>query len=151
MTGWIPTPVGVLWVRASARGLVRVELAVAPRPEEGGAGAVHFQRFRDEVVRYFAGEAVRFAVPLDYQGLPEARVRLYEAVRRIPFGTTTSYGAVGRAVGLSARAVGAGLGACPFFLAVPAHRVVYADGRLGGFAGREGVKRWLLRHEGVRV
>ncbi|AEB11242.1 methylated-DNA--[protein]-cysteine S-methyltransferase [Marinithermus hydrothermalis] len=151
MTGLIPTPVGLLWVHATARGLARVELGVLPRPEEGGAGQVHFQRFKEEVARYFAGEAVRFAVPLDYQGLPEARVRLYEAVRQIPFGTTTSYGAVGRMVGLSARAVGAGLGSCPFFLAVPAHRVVYADGRLGGFAGREGVKRWLLRHEGVHV
>jgi len=39
--------------------------------------------------------------------------------------------------------------ACLFFLVVPAQRVIHADGRLGGFAGREGIKDWLLRFEGA--
>jgi methylated-DNA-[protein]-cysteine S-methyltransferase len=41
------------------------------------------------------------------------------------------------------------LRASPFFLLVPAHRVIHADGRLGGFAGQEGLKLWLLRFEGA--
>ncbi|MCH1927571.1 MGMT family protein, partial [Shewanella sp. C31] len=74
---------------------------------------------------------------------------LYQRVRQIPFGRTESYGALARELGLSPRAVGAGMRACPFFLLGPAHRVIHADGRLGGFAGQEGLKRGLLAFEGA--
>lgn len=107
-------------------------------------------RVRERVLAYFTGEKPDFLdIPLDYTGLSPVRVVLYERVRRIPFGRTESYGALARELGLSPRAVGAGLRASPFFLLVPAHRVIHADGRLGGFAGREGLKAWLLRFEGV--
>lgn len=105
---------------------------------------------REAVQAYFAGERPDFLdLPLDYTGLSPARLRLYERVRLVPYGRTVSYGALGRELGLSPRAVGAALRACPFFLLVPAHRVIHADGRLGGFQGQEGLKLWLLRFEGA--
>jgi methylated-DNA-[protein]-cysteine S-methyltransferase len=101
--------------------------------------------------RYFRGERPDF--PGDslwtIPGSSPWRAAVYEATRRIPYGTTRSYGALGRELGLPARAVGMALRASPFFLLVPAHRVIHADGRLGGFAGQEGLKLWLLRFEGA--
>jgi methylated-DNA-[protein]-cysteine S-methyltransferase len=102
------------------------------------------------IERYFAGKKETFSdLPLNYEGLEAHRVSLYEAVRRIPIGQTRSYAQMGHLLGLTPRAVGAALRANPFFLVVPAQRVIHADGRLGGFAGREGIKEWLLRFEGA--
>jgi len=86
-------------------------------------------------------------------GASPFRQKVWRALRRIPRGTTRSYGALARELRTSARAVG---GACrdnPLPLVVPCHRVV-AHGGPGGFMGaRAGfpmrVKQWLLAHEGA--
>jgi len=76
--------------------------------------------------------------------------RVYEVVRRVPAGKVVSYGVVASLLGTSARAVGRALNANTF-REVPCHRVVMADGKVGGFnrGMREKVK--LLREEGVDV
>lgn len=74
---------------------------------------------------------------------------VWAAARTIPRGETLSYGELARRIGRprAARAVGAALGANPWLVVVPCHRVVGSDGSLTGFAcGRE-AKRWLLDHE----
>lgn len=144
----IPTPIGPLYARATARALLSVELLVLGEgfPERPNALLNDLAR---RVQAYFAAKGETFLqVPLDYGGLEARRVALYEEVRRIPLGKTRSYAQMGRLCGLTPRAVGAAMRACPFFLVIPAQRVIHADGRLGGFAGREGVKEWLLRFEG---
>lgn len=145
----IPTPIGPLYARATAQALLSVELLVLGEgfPERPNALLNDMAR---RVQAYFAAKGETFLqVPLDYGGLEARRVALYEEVRRIPLGETRSYAQMGRLCGLTPRAVGAAMRACPFFLVVPAQRVIHADGRLGGFAGREGVKEWLLRFEGT--
>ncbi|ADD28988.1 methylated-DNA--[protein]-cysteine S-methyltransferase [Meiothermus ruber] len=147
----IPTPVGPLYAKASPQGLLSVELLVLGEgfPERPNALLNDLAR---RVEAYFAGKGETFLqVPLDYSGLEARRIALYEEVRRIPPGQTRSYAQMGRLCGLTPRAVGAAMRACPFFLVVPAQRVIHADGRLGGFAGREGVKEWLLRWEGAQL
>lgn len=78
--------------------------------------------------------------------------RVLAAVRRIPPGRIATYGDIARIAGRprAARAVGNIMRACnqP---GVPCHRVVAASGRLGGYGGNIGLKRSLLRAEGVRV
>lgn len=145
----IPTPIGPLFARASRQALLSVVLLVLGEgfPERPNRLLHGLAR---RVERYFAGEGETFLeIPLEYAEIDPRRVALYEAVRRIPPGETRSYAQMGRLCGLTPRAVGAALRACPFFLVVPAQRVIHADGRLGGFAGREGVKVWLLQFEGV--
>jgi Methylated DNA-protein cysteine methyltransferase len=144
----LPTPIGPLWLEVSAKGVRRLEPVLFPRGKEAEGPLA--ERVAEGVARYFRGERPDFlSIPLDHSGLSPWRVAVYEATRRIPYGTTRSYGALGRELGLPARAVGMALRASPFFLLVPAHRVIHADGRLGGFAGREGFKLWLLRFEGA--
>ncbi|TBH20867.1 methylated-DNA--[protein]-cysteine S-methyltransferase [Thermus thermamylovorans] len=144
----IPTPLTPLWLEVSPRGVRSLEPALFPRGKEATGDLALW--VRERLAAYFAGRKPDFLdIPLDYTGLSPARIALYERVRRIPFGRVASYGALARELALSPRAVGAGMRACPFFLLVPAHRVIHADGRLGGFAGREGLKAWLLRFEGA--
>ncbi len=96
---------------------------------------------------YFDGEGGSFDdLPLAPPGTPFRR-RVWEALRRIPAGETRSYLAVAREVGcLSARAIGGANGANPIPILIPCHRVVAADGSLGGYSGAEGqaTKRYLL-------
>ncbi len=74
---------------------------------------------------------------------------VWKALLDIPFGTTTSYGALAKKIGHpgSARAVGAANGANPIALIVPCHRVIGSDGSLTGYAGGVALKRKLLEHE----
>jgi methylated-DNA-[protein]-cysteine S-methyltransferase len=96
-------------------------------------------------------------VALDWNGVTPFQRRVYEAAREIPPGETRSYGELARRVGVpgGARAVGHALGRNPFVLVVPCHRVLAANGGLGGFSAHGGVrtKRMLLDIEagtGVR-
>jgi O-6-methylguanine DNA methyltransferase len=83
--------------------------------------------------------------------MTEFERKVYDAVRRIPKGQTRSYQWVARAIGRpnAARAVGNALNRNPFAPAVPCHRVIRADGSLGGFAGGTSKKAALLRKEGA--
>ena len=99
------------------------------------------------VATTLAGEARTLAAALDMRTLPEFDRRVYQLVRTIPFGETLTYGAVAKAMGeepMRARDVGAALSRNPFAPIVPCHRVVAADGTLGGFGGGLDRKRWLL-------
>jgi O-6-methylguanine DNA methyltransferase len=80
---------------------------------------------------------------------------VYEVVKLIPKGKVSSYGNIARAVGVpgAARAIGSIMRTNPNPPTIPCHRVVYSDGRLGGFGGRSHMpkKVRLLRSEGIRV
>lgn len=106
-----------------------------------------------QVSAFLDGAPVGEALPLDLRGTP-FQLRVWEALRAIPRGATTTYGALARGLGLSAgaaRAVGTACGANPVSLFVPCHRVVRAGGQgLGGYYWGLDKKRALLALEGVR-
>ncbi len=79
--------------------------------------------------------------------------RVYNVVSKIPFGETLSYKRVAELSGndRASRAVGNVMAKNPLPLIIPCHRVVRSDGGIGGFTGGIEVKRFLLRHEGVKV
>lgn len=88
------------------------------------------------------------SLPLAPQGTPFRR-RVWQELCRIPYGETLSYAELAVRVGSSPRAVGGAVGHNPIALIIPCHRVVAADGSLGGYAGGEARKRFLLAHEGA--
>jgi methylated-DNA-[protein]-cysteine S-methyltransferase len=81
------------------------------------------------------------------------QLAVWKALRQIPAGTTTSYGAIAKKLGQpeASRAVGLANGSNPIAIVVPCHRVIGADGSLTGYGGGLPRKRWLLAHEARHV
>jgi methylated-DNA-[protein]-cysteine S-methyltransferase len=101
---------------------------------------------------YFAGDLTRIdALPTATAGTTFQRA-VWAALRQIPVGETTSYGALAARIGApkAVRAVGLANGANPVGLIVPCHRVIGASGALTGYGGGLERKRWLLAHEAGR-
>ena len=98
---------------------------------------------------YFAGTAADSSgLPLDMRGAAFEK-RVWEALRALAPGETTSYGAIAKALGSAdgSRAVGAANGANPVAIIVPCHRVIGSSGSLVGYGGGLDRKTWLLAHE----
>ena len=115
------------------------------------AGNEAAQRVTRELDAYFRGTLTTFTVPLAPNGTTFQK-QVWNALLDIPFGSTTTYGALAKLLGNpgAMRAVGAANGANPIWLLIPCHRVVGSQG-LHGYAGGLDRKAWLLRHEGVPV
>ena len=121
------------------------------RPGADPAGAeLILARARQQLAEYFARARMRFDLPLAAEGT-EFEHRVWDFLRTIPFGATTSYGEIARKLGdaRNARAVGTANGKNPIPIIVPCHRVIGANGDLTGFGGGIERKRWLLEHEGA--
>lgn len=104
-----------------------------------------FKDVRAQLDAYFAGRRKDFTVRLAPEGTP-FQLRVWAALRGIPYGETISYAELAKRVGnpKAVRAVGAANGRNPLPIVVPCHRVVGADGSLVGFGGGLDVKRALL-------
>jgi methylated-DNA-[protein]-cysteine S-methyltransferase len=103
---------------------------------------------REQIADYLHGRRTAFDLPLAAEGSPFQR-RVWAALCQIPRGETRSYGALGRELQSSARAVGRANATNPICLIVPCHRVIGANGALTGFAFGEQIKARLLSLEGV--
>ncbi|WP_420451097.1 methylated-DNA--[protein]-cysteine S-methyltransferase [Ilumatobacter sp.] len=161
-TTTVSTPIGALTVVASSAGVRRVrwpdeaptdaERAVEVDVSAGGTSDGPPARAREiatvaaaQLEEYFAGTRRSFHVALDAAGTPFQR-RAWEALARIPYGRTVTYGEQAAAMGdpRTARAVGAANGRNPIPIIVGCHRVIGRDGSLTGFAGGLEAKRHLL-------
>ena len=150
------SPIGALLVAATERGVCAVDWgdrqAALDRLERRlGAPARptrSLRSVRDQLDAYFAGELRRFDVPLDLHGVSAFCRAVLTRLAAVPFGTLTSYGSLARALRTGPRAVGRAVGSNPVPVLVPCHRVIAADGTLGGFGGGLGRKRILLALEG---
>jgi O-6-methylguanine DNA methyltransferase len=99
-----------------------------------------------------AGRAPKQLPPLDLTGT-DFQKSVWRALQKISPGQTQSYGEIARAIGRpkAVRAVGGACGANPVPVLIPCHRVLAADGKIGGFSGGLNWKRALLAREGVKV
>jgi methylated-DNA-[protein]-cysteine S-methyltransferase len=158
----------VLWALAVAgsRGLERLShfpsegaaaaFAAHAHPEacrqlEASTPAPTLLSVRLQLQEYLNGERQRFEIPLAPQGTPFQK-EVWAALLAIPFGETRSYLEVARALGNpgALRAVGQANHHNPIGIVIPCHRVIAADGTLGGYAGGAEMKRCLLHLEGAR-
>jgi methylated-DNA-[protein]-cysteine S-methyltransferase len=141
----LDTPIGRLWVTISPAGLVSVDRGAEPPP-----GAARDDDAGSPVVRqlaaYFTGTGRELTVDLDLGAVSSFDADVYRAARTIPYGATASYGELAIMAGHpgAARAVGRSMARCPFAPVVPCHRVIHADGSIGGWGADTWVKRWLL-------
>jgi O-6-methylguanine DNA methyltransferase len=161
----LPTPLCPLWLSFSEKGLQAVYFN-NPGQESGPLWPVNQQQtdpelaarlhqWRQETVTafraYFAGETETFDhLTLDLLGTP-FQIKVWQTLRRAPFGTITSYQSLAEALGRprSARAIGGAMRANPLPIIIPCHRVIAANGSLGGYSAGVQYKRLLLSHEQV--
>jgi methylated-DNA-[protein]-cysteine S-methyltransferase len=162
------TPIGVCGIAWGDQGIVGVQL-----PESSEAAArtrfehelpgtrevpppPEVRRAVDGIVALLGGEARDLSfIELDMRHVPPFHRRVYEVARMIPPGATLSYGEIAARLGEpgAARDVGSALGQNPFAIVVPCHRVLAANGKLGGFSAHGGIrtKLRLLSIEGVQA
>ncbi|HUI21614.1 MAG TPA: methylated-DNA--[protein]-cysteine S-methyltransferase [Methylocella sp.] len=147
------TMIGCCGIAWGLRGIAGVQLPEASDLETRGRMLHRFPDAReaapppevalvvDEIAELLHGtpKDLSHAV-LDMEPLPPFHRRIYEAARRIPFGATTTYGALAKDAGAAraARAAGQALARNPFPIIVPCHRVVAAEGKIGGFSAHGG-------------
>ena len=151
----IATPLGPLLAVVRDGALVMLEFGSGARAPRASPEWV--ERPADPLLRaaqrqldgYFAGRRRGFDLPLRPQGTPFQQLA-WQALQRIPYGETRSYGEQAAQLGRpgAARAVGAANGRNPIVIMIPCHRVIGSDGSLTGFAAGLGRKQHLLRHEG---
>lgn len=108
-----------------------------------------FAALREQLKAYFAGELVNFDLSIRPSGT-DFQKSVWKALLDIPFGETTSYGALAATIGRpkASRAVGAANGANPIPIVIPCHRVIGADRSMTGFGGGIETKSFLLELEG---
>ncbi len=151
----ITTPLGPLTLAATGQGLAGAWFdAQSHHPGALAAPNDPAQRWLRETATqlsaYFAGRLRQFSLPLDPAGTAWQQA-VWQALRAIPCGATTGYGAIAQGLGRpqAARAVGAAVGRNPISIIVPCHRVLGRDGSLTGYAGGLERKQALLELEGA--
>lgn len=126
--------------------LLRTDLPMPAPWQEGDAPVLALARA--QLAEYFAGTRRAFTVPLALEGTA-FQLRCWEALCRIPYGETRTYGQQAASIGRprAARAVGGANHANPVMILVPCHRVIGADGTLTGYGGGLDMKAYLLALE----
>jgi methylated-DNA-[protein]-cysteine S-methyltransferase len=148
----LPSPVGRLTLVGAGDTLVGLYFDDDPHAASARAGAIRDERrlraATTELEEYFAGTRTTFDLPLAPVGSAFQK-KVWDALRRIPFGETASYGQIARAIGKPAasRAIGAANHRNPIAIIVPCHRVIGADGSMTGYGGGLRRKRLLLELE----
>ena len=157
------TPVGTLGLAAGEAGLnhvsyVKDEDQFLERLLEEFSGPVMrsdaLDRTRRALDRYFSGRDLAFDdIEVDLSVMPEFGRKVLRETARIPAGKWLSYAQVAAKAGnpRASRAAGNALHNNPVAIIVPCHRVLRADGSLGGYGGGTSIKEWLLQHEGATL
>lgn len=154
------SPLGVIFVAAMAGGVAELSINadeasfLTRMRAKYGYQIIEMRRpffeLSEKLDVYFDGLPVDFAIPVRLSG-SAFETSVWNALRRIPWGRTVSYADVALMIGRprAARAVGNACGRNPLPIIIPCHRVICADGRLGGYTGGIEIKKKLLRIEGV--
>ncbi|HKQ72140.1 MAG TPA: methylated-DNA--[protein]-cysteine S-methyltransferase [Blastocatellia bacterium] len=148
----LDSPVGALFLTSNGEAITELFM----EKHTGGPKPINKWRRDDNLFReasnqlraYFAGELTDFDLPLATNGAPFQQ-RVWAELRKIPYGSTVSYGELARRMGnpQAARAVGAANGSNPISIIIPCHRVIGSNGKLTGYGGGIERKKFLLEFE----
>lgn len=144
------SPVGRLALMGEGDELIALSLPNQPVPLIMERETPVLREARKQLQAYFNGTLREFDVPVRLEGTL-FRLKVWQALRQIPYGQVISYGELARRIGRPAacRAVGGANHHNPISIIIPCHRVIAADGTIGGYGGGIELKRKLLKLEGV--
>ncbi|KAF0139996.1 MAG: methylated-DNA-protein-cysteine S-methyltransferase [Rhodospirillaceae bacterium] len=143
------SPLGLLTMTEENGALVALEWGRLPGKLES---CLLLQRAAEQLSAYFRGERQVFDLSLAPRGTAFQQ-RVWAALGTIPFGIVRSYGALAADLGMAPRAVGMACARNPIPILIPCHRIMAANGGLGGYSEHAGIeaKRHLLALEGVHI
>jgi methylated-DNA-[protein]-cysteine S-methyltransferase len=143
----LASPLGDLLLVSNGEEITCLSYALPP-PTDAQADKKPFLLAISELQAYFAGELKKFSVPIAMTGT-KFQMQVWKAVAKVPYGKTASYAEVGVKIGKpeAARAVGNANGANEICIFVPCHRIIAANGGIGGYNSGLWRKKWLLHHE----
>jgi methylated-DNA-[protein]-cysteine S-methyltransferase len=149
----LKAPFGTLGIVADDKHLLGVHFLPASVPAKAPRNNTIAHLACVQLMAYLDNPHFTFDLPLKLAG-SKHQVDVWQGMRKIPAGKTLTYGELAEAIGSSPRAVGTACGQNPIPVIVPCHRIVAANGGLGGFMGGKlenplEIKQWLLRHEGA--
>lgn len=145
----LQSPVGPLFLAGDEAGLRVLSFSTSRRPRVPELGWVEDADFLRKPVmqlqEYFAGQRTSFDLSLAPEGTAFQK-RVWAELRKVSYGETISYGGLARRIGNpnASRAVGGANGKNAIAIVIPCHRVIAADGSIGGFGGGTGLKQALL-------
>lgn len=148
---WYDSPIGILKIAEDDQGITEVSFQ-----EEIGAdqkeGSLYLEKTLRQLEEYFAGIRRSFDVPLSLKGT-EFQKKVWHALKEIPYGHTACYQEVAAMIGneKASRAIGNANHHNPVVIIVPCHRVIRADGSIGGYGGGIRRKKYLLNLEGINL
>lgn len=150
----VVTPLGAVTIVATGEAITGIYFSdQRHRPKDAALGDhvdddALVDAAASQLVEYLAGDRTDFDLPVHTHG-DAFHQAVWNALRGIPFGTTTTYGQVAAEIGMpqQAQRVGQAVGRNPVGIVIPCHRVIGADGSLTGYAGGLQRKRWLLELE----
>ncbi len=144
------SPVGRLALMGEGDALIALSLPNQPVPLMVERETAVLKEAKRQLDAYFNGTLREFDIPLKLTGTP-FRLKVWQALRQIPYGQVISYGELARRIGqpVATRAVGGANHHNPISIIIPCHRVIAADGTIGGYGGGLALKRTLLQLEGV--
>jgi methylated-DNA-[protein]-cysteine S-methyltransferase len=142
------SPIGPLALFEADGAIVALDWGWLPENEDSPL----LLKAREQLEEYFDGKRKSFDLPLAPHGT-EFQKKVWAALEKIPLGSTLSYGQLAEELGTSPRALGGACGRNPIPVIIPCHRILAANGGLGGYSGIDGIetKQFLLRHEGVSL
>ncbi|MCB0407412.1 MAG: methylated-DNA--[protein]-cysteine S-methyltransferase [Bdellovibrionales bacterium] len=146
--------IGSLYLVASEKGLKGIywekQNIANPLKSNDKSALKVAKQAQEEILEYFSGKRQKFEVPLDLEGT-EFQKKVWRELVKIPYGETRSYKDIATRLkdSQASRAVGNANGKNPVCIIVPCHRVIAADGSLGGYSGGLDKKKTLLKVEGV--
>lgn len=153
---FIRTRIGNILLAGDAEGLKVLNIQNGRRkysiPSDWNQNRAFFKAVEEELHRYLAGELKEFDVKLSPDG-SDFQKKVWDALTKIPYGSTVSYGDVAQMIGRpkASRAVGRANSLNPIQIIIPCHRVVSSGGKLSGYAGGLEVMVELLELEGIRT
>lgn len=142
------SPIGTILIEATNEGIHAVNF-VDERPSEiQSASNPHLSECVKQLDEYFNSKRQNFSLTLNPKGTAFQQ-NVWEALLKIPFGQTRTYGQIAASIGneKAARAVGMANNKNKIGIIIPCHRVIGANGKLVGYGGGLWRKEWLLAHE----
>jgi methylated-DNA-[protein]-cysteine S-methyltransferase len=139
-------------LRGAVFGKDKAALPAGWREDDRDDGDQLLREAAKELRDYMAGKRRVFCLPFELDGTG-FQCRVWAELTKIPFGELSTYAGIAKALGQprASRAVGAAIAKNPLPVIVPCHRVIASDGTLAGYSGGIGVKRLLLRREGIEL